>query len=200
LRAFGLLSSRSLALNSVLASVLTTLVPTLWVALIYSEVHAAGAIERGLGRLERAAIVVARDLGEVLESHRAAINTLARAIGTDLSRSQTELGAFHAEHPAFITMLVAGADGRVIAQSRDESAMVGTPEPPLGRSVADRDYFVTTRTSQCQYRRRCIRSQSDARAAGAGPGCGCGALSRQAARPRSSMHRSACVSAHASRQ
>ncbi|MDH5832633.1 ATP-binding protein [Luteimonas kalidii] len=103
--------------------------------------------EQSATRLAATANAGARELEGFLQVHQAALQVLADRRATegnldDVQRWQADLARISRHYPAFATMLVTDAQGRVLAST-----------PPLSasgpRSVADREYFrVPARTGR----------------------------------------------------
>jgi signal transduction histidine kinase len=101
--------------------------------------------EQSATRLAATAHAGARELEGFLQVHQAALQVLAdRRAGEasldDVARWQADLARISRHYPAFATMLVTDADGRILASEP------GLPEGGP-QSVADREYFQVPRES-----------------------------------------------------
>jgi diguanylate cyclase (GGDEF)-like protein len=134
----------SLRVRVGLAMVLAALVPSLLLTWLLSTRTAEQRVEREAERLSRRADFVARSLDQFLDKHRLAVTGAADAMVSsgDLSPAAATrwLSVFHALYAAFSSMLVADADGALVAVTVNGS---GTPEALAlaGENVSDREYF-----------------------------------------------------------
>lgn len=140
LRLLGVVRSRPLAVSFAIGCSLLAFIPAAWSVLFFSEIHAAGLINRSAVRIERSAIVVAREVGGNLTRHRAAIAVLADALGQSSELDPELVRRFHSNFPSCLTMLIADAKGTVIFRSG--SGRTGANAPTQARmDVSDREYF-----------------------------------------------------------
>jgi hypothetical protein len=115
--------------------------PLVVLTLVFGHLFDRTLRQRAMGDVASDARRTATGLSAFLEEHRRAIESLARVLSPRGSIAAGEtpalLESLREEYPAFVTMLVAGRDGVVVA------AAGGTGGPPRGTaaSVADRDEF-----------------------------------------------------------
>lgn len=104
-------------------------------------------LQRGAqDQLRQLAASTAAQIDLYLETHLGALAMTAQ-LAADIDpterrageRLQPLLSASHAQHPGFLSLLVAAADGRVVATAL--SPGLALPTAGEARSVADRDYF-----------------------------------------------------------
>ena len=123
--------------------VVAVVLPALLLVVVLSWSDASAQRAVASERLRVLSQWTARDLDDHLAAHRAAIDVLAtrrseeRSL-TDLARWQADFRRTRAGYPAFASLLLADADGRILASD---------PAPPAGGpySVADRGYFAGAR-------------------------------------------------------
>lgn len=153
----------SLRLRLITGLLLVGTIPALALGLLLSERSAHQRMDRLGGRLEETAVAMARSVDQFIDKHRAGISTAASTISADDDLTPERLGEllliYHAVYSDFLTMLCAGADGKVFTASSNIGGVLGTVPAFNAHDISDRDYFRVPMTSGEQFLSRVFQGR-----------------------------------------
>jgi len=124
--------------------VFVAILPALGIALQHQRDAGAAARASAQLTLQEAARTIARDIDEYVRKHRDAVAAVAANLGPAEPATSPDLTRIlvrtHGVFDAFLTMLVAESEGRIVAASMTWDS-TSTEASVLNVSVADRTYF-----------------------------------------------------------
>ncbi len=130
---------RALRTSSFHAFVLVATLPVLLLSAVNGELFATRQESDGAALLHEAVASLSGHIGEYVETHTRAVQSLAsavNAVGDDQDRRQRLLDEYHAVYEGFITLFVADSHGAVRELFPIQRLAAGPQQ------VADRQYFV----------------------------------------------------------
>ena len=124
--------------------VLAATIPLLVISAIHGRTYAQSRQTEAAYRLREAATAIRHSIDDHLNQHLQAVVALSKSIQFKGSLEpeilNQWLAKYHRQYPGFITMIVARADGLIVAGS-PALAADGSPIVPLLEPIHDREYF-----------------------------------------------------------
>lgn len=146
------------------AFLLVSVVPIMLLAVVLAVSDDQRREQEARARLQETAGVFAQEVDQYLASHRSAIAVLPQVVALAKPAERTAaLHQHHAEYPGFYTMLIADANGNVVASEGSITAAGedgATKARDTKRSVADREYFLAARDTFQPYVSNAFRGRT----------------------------------------